>query len=287
MLEPRISIRHVPSIPGSTTPARCNRRTGEILINDSRWSKIEPAHRVFILLHEYAHIALNSSDEFEVDKLAHKIYLERGYPLTESVRALSKVLTGSSESHVQRVQAQLNRAYDVDKNNTQKKESMCNCNGKSYCARCSQNKTGTFLDQANGDVLGNMPGFFDDDDQFTEDLFGLGKKAQARRTLKLTLKYGVKQAKADGTKALKEGKGAGLQAKGLAKQTLAEQGIVDTSTVGGLVDSAKGILGKGGGADGSDGTAAPSKKPMMIAIVVGAVLVIGGIIYFVIKKKKK
>lgn len=285
---PKITIRHVPTIEGSLTPARCNRRTGEILINDSRWPKIEPLHRIFILLHEYAHVVLNSSDEFEVDRLAHKMFVEMGYPLTESVRALSQVLTGTSQSHVQRVKAQLDRAYEFDKKNLKTKN--CMCNGKEFCPKCNQNKTGTILDQANTDVFANFVGFTNSD-EYTEDLFGLGKKAQDRRKLKIQLKYGVKQTKADATKALKEGKGAGLEAKGLAKKTLADQGIVDNSSdsLNGIISNVGGQISKitGGGGSGDGGGDKPKSKVGLIIGIVAAVLIIGGTIYYFYKRRKK
>lgn len=280
---PKISIRHVPNIEGSTTPARCNRRTGEILINDSRWPKIEPTHRLFILLHEYAHVVLNSSDEFEVDQLAHKMFVEMGYPLTESVKALSRVLTGTSESHVERVKAQADRAYEFDKKNQKTKN--CMCNGKPFCPKCNQNKTGTILDQANTDIFSNFIGFTNTD-EYTEDLFGLGKKAQERRKTKLQLKYSVKQAKADGMKALKEGRGAGLEAKGLAKKSLADQGISGGGEIAGALKEGIGAIAEASNA--KEATPQPkSKVALYVMITIGSLMIIGGIVYMVVKSKAK
>lgn len=101
------------------TPAVVNRRTGEVYISRRLWPHIKKEHRLFILLHEHAHFVLNTSDEVKADELAFRLYAERGYSLTEAVRALTQVLNYKNPEHAWRTYLQLERAarYDYKKNN--------------------------------------------------------------------------------------------------------------------------------------------------------------------------
>lgn len=109
-------VTYQDSFNGNNSPAKVNRQTKHLYINRSRWREIKPEHRVFILLHEYAHCALNSSDELAVDALAHQWYVEMGYPLTESIKALTRILHDSTYNN-QRVWNQYQRAVKFDKVN--------------------------------------------------------------------------------------------------------------------------------------------------------------------------
>lgn len=104
------------------TPAKCLRSTGEMWIALKWWRKLPFEHKVFIILHENAHIVLNSSDEKEVDAYAHAQYLRMGYSITKSIEALTKVLSYSTEEHFDRTRAQFARAviYDVNVNGNKK-----------------------------------------------------------------------------------------------------------------------------------------------------------------------
>lgn len=103
---------------GSSGPACCLRSTGECWINRNYWKALNYEQRVFILLHENAHISLDSSNEKEVDREAHKQYLAMGLSLNESVRALTKVLSFTTEEHKERAVEQTIRAavYDITVN---------------------------------------------------------------------------------------------------------------------------------------------------------------------------
>lgn len=96
------------------SPAKVNRRTGHLFINLSRWKHIAPQHRLFILLHEDAHCELDSSDEVAVDELAFKNFIKMGYPLTESLFALTRVLKGNGTESQSRMWAQYLRAKELD-----------------------------------------------------------------------------------------------------------------------------------------------------------------------------
>jgi len=107
-------IRYVENIPNSDTPARVNRLTGEMVIQNRVWRHIHPLHRIFILLHEEGHVVLQTTDELEADKYAFERYAELGYPLKHSILALAHVLTFTSREHFLRGYAQADRALQYD-----------------------------------------------------------------------------------------------------------------------------------------------------------------------------
>lgn len=97
-----------------TTPAKCRRNTGEVFINARVWDKLHPDHRYFILCHEAGHIMLNTENEVEADAYAFKEYAKSGRSLTNSVKALSRVLTFNNPEHHLRLSEQLGRALKFD-----------------------------------------------------------------------------------------------------------------------------------------------------------------------------
>lgn len=105
-----------------STPAAVHRATGTILFNKHVWDRLSPGQRFFLLLHEAGHIHLKSSDEKLVDAWAHKEYLKRGYSLTESVLALTRLLNFKNPEHMERTRNQFERAwkFDRDVNNNPK-----------------------------------------------------------------------------------------------------------------------------------------------------------------------
>lgn len=107
-------VTYLEEFEENDSPAKVNRRTGHLFINLSRWRDIAPQHRVFILLHESAHCELDTSDEVAVDELAFKNFIAMGYPLTESLFALTRVLKGSSSQSQERMWAQYLRAKRLD-----------------------------------------------------------------------------------------------------------------------------------------------------------------------------
>lgn len=261
-----VQIIHVPHLDGNPTPARCNRRTGEIWINDSVWCNIKPEHRMFILLHEYGHIQLNSSDELAVDAYASDLYIKLGYSLNESVKALSRVLTGKNSQHVDRVRAQLDRAKAIDIKHNQKKSIM-----------------GNLLTMANSPWYENE----------YDDLFGIHFTKAGREKAKA--RTAIKNAKAD-SKII----------KAQAELELAKQGIQKKSTFGeavgvasnNLAQIAGGILGKKMGIAPGDETAVdagmyaaappPAKSKTMLYVGIGvAVLAVAGVVFYIIKRRKK
>lgn len=272
-----IQIYHVPHFNGNPSPARCNRSTGEIWINDSVWLGIKPAHRLFILLHELGHIHLNTSDELAVDKFASHHYIKMGYSLNESVKSLSRILTGTSPQHIDRVRNQIERATEIDKLNNQTMNILSN--------------------QYNSFKGSELPWYEDSDTSDYDELFGLGKKAKARREEKHAIKMDKKRAKNEIKLAradAKRSRGEAAIVKATAKEVLAQQGIVDTSGVGGVIGN---IVDKvtGGGQSQEEPMSMQPKptnpksksKTMMWVAIVGGVLVVGVCVTFFFIKKRK
>jgi hypothetical protein len=110
----------------SVSPAIVNRATGELYINQSVWNKLSTESKLFILLHEAGHATLQTECEHEADAWAFERYAELGYPLTESIYALSRVLKFNKPEDYDRLQSQLQRAasYDYYTNNNQKAKDM-------------------------------------------------------------------------------------------------------------------------------------------------------------------
>jgi hypothetical protein len=106
-------ITHVPDLV--TTPARVNRRTGEMFISIKHMVALPVEHRLFIMLHEMAHVELQSTDEAQVDDWAFKKYADMGYSLNASVKALTQILNDQKPEHAWRMYLQLERAKDYDR----------------------------------------------------------------------------------------------------------------------------------------------------------------------------
>lgn len=100
----------------SSTPARVNRNTGHLTINTRIWPRIPFYQRIFIILHEEGHYVLQTTNELEADRYAGERYQALGFPLRESVYALSKILPWTSPEHSARANAQFKRAVSWDIN---------------------------------------------------------------------------------------------------------------------------------------------------------------------------
>lgn len=122
-------ITYFPTLGG--TPARVNRVTGEMQISLEHWKQLPPEHRFFIMLHELAHLVLQTRDEKAVDEWAFAEYAKRGYSLKQSVFALTKVLSFTNQEHYWRAYLQLERAreydYYVNGNKKAYDNALCEC----------------------------------------------------------------------------------------------------------------------------------------------------------------
>ena len=105
-------ITYLPHLVG--TPARVNRRTGEMQLSLKHMRAMPKEHRLFVMLHEKAHVELQTTDEVKADAQAFKEYADLGYSLNASVKALTKVLSDKNPEHFWRMYAQLQRAKAYD-----------------------------------------------------------------------------------------------------------------------------------------------------------------------------
>lgn len=98
------------------SPAAVHRKTGVCYINPAliRRLGMTKAMLVFMLLHENAHLVLNTDDELAVDAYAHKQYMDLGYSLKQSVYAHTKVLSFDKTEDFVRARLQLERALAYD-----------------------------------------------------------------------------------------------------------------------------------------------------------------------------
>jgi len=117
-------IVKVPFLPQGG-PASVNAITRKLTLSEEYWSTMKHEWKIFILLHELAHLNLNSSDELEVDAYAMKWYVKLGYSPKEAVYALTKVLNLRTTEQIQRIVQQLDLAkhYDYLYNNNKKAKS--------------------------------------------------------------------------------------------------------------------------------------------------------------------
>lgn len=101
------------------TPARVNRYTGEIQINQRYFDRMPELRRKFIIEHEKGHFNLDTRSEFEADKYAfRRIAGSAPRSLKESVKSISKVLTFRNPEHLDRMTEVIKMALDYDyKNN--------------------------------------------------------------------------------------------------------------------------------------------------------------------------
>jgi len=96
------------------TPARVNRRTGVLYISKEKWEQMPENVRLFVLLHEAGHVDQQTTNEILADNYAFQAYAQSGRPLSESITALTRLLHFTNQSHYDRVNAQMRRAFAFD-----------------------------------------------------------------------------------------------------------------------------------------------------------------------------
>lgn len=95
-------ILYYANLPGTNTPARIHKQTGEIQVSAEKFRGMTVPMRIFILLHEWAHFFKNSNNEIECDLHAARIFLGLGFPKYEAMSAVTEVLTDHPD-HIERV----------------------------------------------------------------------------------------------------------------------------------------------------------------------------------------
>ncbi|WP_316828078.1 hypothetical protein [Pedobacter miscanthi] len=96
------------------TPAKVNRRTGEMYGSRKHLTRLPKEQVLFIFLHEKAHVELQTTSEYEADAKAFQEYADLGYSLKASVKALTQVLNDKNLEHNYRMYLQLQRAKKYD-----------------------------------------------------------------------------------------------------------------------------------------------------------------------------
>ena len=106
-------VEWVPTL--GDTPARVNRKTGVMYLSMSHMLPLPKEIRLIIMLHEMAHVELQTTDEEACDAWAFKKYADMGYSLTAAVKATTRVLNDQNPEHLRRMQLQLQRAIEYDR----------------------------------------------------------------------------------------------------------------------------------------------------------------------------
>lgn len=104
------------------SPAFCNRATGELYINTPVFESFNKNQQFYFIAHEMGHLDLQTENEEAADKYASDLYLKKGLPLSDSVKALTRALKFDKKSDFDRLTNQFNRSanYDLQHNNNQK-----------------------------------------------------------------------------------------------------------------------------------------------------------------------
>lgn len=287
---------------GGSTPARVHRPSGTMFIDKRKFAEMPADERFYVLLHEAGHATLNTRNEDLADDFASKQYINAGYPLSGSVRALTRNLGFNKPGHWERANNQLDRALKYDKiNNTMNFDENTTDSffGKrlreKFKARRAANRgkrRGMFLPRPPvmpfkhiiANRAHNDPRFelsFSGMDGDMNDFLGLGKKARERRKDKRSEKQQFKleriEARADAS-VRKRGAGGGIGD--------AIGGIVGSIFGGNKGDGAAAEQYAPGGVPPGGPAPVPANKNKTMIIAGVAILVVIVVILFVVRKKK-
>mgnify|MGYP000060603389 CR=1 FL=1 len=264
-----------------STPAAVNIRTGVLYINPRVFNSLSKAHKVFVLAHELGHWELQTKDEFAADKYAFAIYSRLGYPLSEAIKAQTKVFPYSTDEQLERSKALLFQAQRFDgvanqgKSTTSQKKRAMNAETtynqymqaltvalesgdreNAYKLSRFLSDTSTrqaekkhFDEIANG--LVNFEGEEVEDDYYTGAASGyagadessfLGMGKDAKEARKQ--KQALKQMKAEAKAQSQLIRANAKQTRADAKKSLADQGITSSLNLGGIMDTVGSVAGK-------------------------------------------
>lgn len=280
---------YVDDLGGS--PAMANRKDGIIYFDKNIYPYLPDEHKLFIRLHEIGHISLQTRDENLADEFAFNHYVNMGNSLTESIYALSKILSFAKPGHYIRLLNQYKRAllYDFQNNN--------NTNALNILKKMTPEENNSYYEDVfeKGDI-------FDEAEIMADSSFlGLGKKARERRDIRFkarmerkAVKTDKKQAKADAIRMRAEAKAVKAEGEAEAKKMLAEQGIESQSAAEKFLQKAGEAVSNVAGGGAMPGPEDPEEKKILgmsttTAIIVGVVvlLVILFLVYWFFLRKKK
>lgn len=274
-----------------STPARVNRKSRALQLNEDTFPGLPDEHKLFVVLHELGHVELDTSDEKAVDKWASDIYTSLGHSLSASVTALTHLLNEDNPDHMERAELQLQRAqaYDYKVNGNRQAFTggyihpnnplaKAQDDDEPCCAECAA--AGNAGNALLNSIAHGVPLLED----FTEDFEGCQPGEKHRQCLK--------RIRVESKAVARENRSEGKRLKGESKATLAEQGIAPQSGmskfkegISAVGSAAKDALsGLKGGDSGGGGPAPPDNKTLWIAGGIGGVLIIGLILFLVLKK---
>lgn len=262
------------------TPARVNRYTGEIQINNRYWRDLPLSRKRFIVEHEKGHFLLDTRNEFEADRYAfNRVAGKFPRSLKESVYSLTRVLTFRNPEHMDRAFAMLKLALEFDAKNNGNQEAaefLEKLNEKPIFETMTTNSAVSTYHNSQYPILKVVPPVdvddsFDPDDNsdgFDDDDYdnGAGKERREARRAKRQEKKATKQAQKEQKRELKNQKIAAQneiklaradakRTKANAKMTLAEQGKSGNDWIGSAVSGVASLFGKksadSGSGDGS------------------------------------
>lgn len=99
-----------------SNPASVDLATGELFLNEQTFPKLKPSFRKMILLHELAHLKLQTFDEFEADKFALEVFLRTGGNKKDAIKSLSHTLDGNNPEHFARLNERIKQIQSYQLN---------------------------------------------------------------------------------------------------------------------------------------------------------------------------
>jgi LPXTG-motif cell wall-anchored protein len=250
------------------SPAMCLRSSGKVFVTEAFFN-LPKDYQTYIIGHEAGHIALNTSSEFEADNYAAQWGLKNGVGLTNTLYAMTKVLSFPDNDPVQnkeqelRVMSLAQGLFDYDTIENENPKTDLNVMDMIY------NKELELFCGAEGEA------FF-------------GKKAQQRRAERRELRKEKKRAKIERknirvqSKAnLRDSKAISKELKAGAKADLATQGISSGfgANLGGVVTSL--VAPK----NSTNAQPTPQTGEKNNVFVIVGFLVVLVVMYFVLKPK--
>ncbi len=111
-----MKIIKVPYIEG--TPARTNRKTGNIYVSMWHFNQLDEIYQKFIVYHEMAHFLFQTKDEEFCDEFAMNKMLREGYKLKDILHSVTRTLSNTKAHYGRKYNIlQHLRIYDYLENN--------------------------------------------------------------------------------------------------------------------------------------------------------------------------
>ncbi len=199
-----------------STPARVNRFTGEIQINQRYFDNMPQFYQDFVIEHEKGHFLTNTRSEFEADRYAFK-KLAGSQPrsLKNSIKSISEVLSFKNPEHMDRLTEMIKMAleYDYKHNNNIKAQNALN----QINAIIQTNKLNLFYMNTSVDNY-YEPNYGTDNFDDTYDNAGGRAKRQAKRAAKQANRQANRQKRVEAKVTRKSTRVAGRVANKQQRQ---------------------------------------------------------------------